>query len=454
MHRIERAIEKAVRHRSHGIFISETFELARQQARNAIEKGLTPFPVAVKDCFLTKDSSTTCASQMLENYMPPVNATIVDRIVARGGCVIGKTNLDEFCMGTSSALGHFGPVKSALTETSSEDWLIPGGSSGGSAVAVQTGIVDYSLGSDTGGSTRNPAAFNGVFGFKPTYGVLSRQGLIPLVNSLDAPSILANSAEKCWEFLELTKGIDNADSTSLELPEVPRRETIKGLRIGLPMEYHNECLSRDAWRHWNHAANVLKNEGASIRLINLPTTKFSLACYSVIAAVDIASNMARYDSVAYGHRSHRENSTYEMYASSRSDSLNDVVRRRIFAGNYFLMKQYRKLYLDKALKVRRIINNELRNSFKKVDILITPTASGTAPKYSELRGTLFSKEDDDDYFTQAANLAGIPSISVPAGKGEDGLPVGVQLIANSLNDRTLCDVAQILHRIISSNNKF
>ncbi|CAL2042182.1 unnamed protein product [Caenorhabditis brenneri] len=444
MHRIEAAIEKAVRYRPHGIFISETFEQARQQARDAIERGVTPFPVAIKDCFLTANTSTTCASQMLDNYTPSVNATIVNRIIANGGCVIGKTNLDEFCMGTSSALGHFGPVKSAVAEITSDDWLIPGGSSGGSAVAVQTGIVDLALGSDTGGSTRNPAAFNGVFGFKPTYGVLSRHGLIPLVNSLDVPSIFARSAEKCWEFLELSKGIDSADSTSIDLPEFPRIETVKGLKVGVPLEYHNECLSEDAWKHWNRVVNFLKKEGASIQLLSLPTTRFSLACYSVIAAADVASNMARYDSVAYGHRSPKDNNTHELYASSRSESLNDVVRRRIFAGNYFLMKQYRKKYLEKALKIRRIINDELLNAFKDVDIIVTPTATGTAPKYSELRGTLFSKEDDDDYFTQAANLAGIPSISVPVGACENGLPIGVQLIANRLKDRTLCDVAHIL----------
>ncbi|EFO92090.1 hypothetical protein CRE_13710 [Caenorhabditis remanei] len=456
MQRIESAIEKAVKFRRHGIFISETFDLARTQAREAIQKGITPFPVAVKDCFLTNTANTTCASQMLENYCAPVNATIVERIVANGGCIIGKTNLDEFCMGTSSALGHFGPVKSAVKEEDSpDDWIIPGGSSGGSAVAVQAGIVDLALGSDTGGSTRNPAAFNGIYGLKPTYGVLSRYGLIPLVNSLDSPSILATSAEKCWKYLEImtSKGIDAADSTSVTLPEESKESSrissLKGLKVGIPIEYHNECLSEDAWRHWNRIVGILKREGAIVRVISLPTTKYSLACYSVIAAADVASNMARYDSVAYGHRSEKNESTYEMYATSRSESLNTVVRRRIFAGNYFLMKQYRKLYLDKALKVRRLITDEMLAAFNEVDILVTPTATGPAPKYSQLRDTLFSKEDDDDYFTQAANLVGIPAISIPVGRSdEDGLPIGVQLMANRLNDRALCDVAQILSGII------
>uniref|UniRef100_A0A8R1I5G5 Glutamyl-tRNA(Gln) amidotransferase subunit A, mitochondrial n=2 Tax=Caenorhabditis japonica TaxID=281687 RepID=A0A8R1I5G5_CAEJA len=443
MQRVESAIEKAVKLRSHGIFISETFELARQQAKRAIENGITPFPVVIKDCFLTKGIPTTCASQMLEKYVPPVDATVVERIVAKGGCIVGKANLDEFCMGTSSALGHFGPVKSALSKISEDDWIIPGGSSGGSAVAVQTGIADVALGSDTGGSTRNPAAFNGIFGFKPTHGVLSRYGLIPLVNSLDTPSIFARSAEECWQFLEALKGVDSFDSTSIDLPDKRAIDSVKGLRIGVPLEYHNECLSEIGWRYWNRVVGTLKKDGAEIKQLSLPTTKYSLACYSVIAAADVASNMARYDSVAYGHRSSNDSSTNEMYASSRSESLNTVVRRRIFAGNYFLMRKYRKLYYERALKIRRIINDELLSAFEQVDVIITPTASGTAPKYSELRDTLFSKEDDDDYFTQAANLAGVPSISVPVGNN-DGLPIGIQLMANRLNDRTVCDVARIL----------
>ncbi|CAB3409401.1 unnamed protein product [Caenorhabditis bovis] len=447
MQRIENAIEKAIKLRSHGIFISETFELARRQAKRALENGIAPFPIAVKDCFLTQGTPTTCASQMLETYTPPVSATIVDRIVRNGGCIIGKTNLDEFCMGTSSALGHFGPVKSGLGESSSDDWTSPGGSSGGSAVAVQTGIVDIALGSDTGGSTRNPAAFNGIFGLKPTYGVLSRQGLIPLVNSLDAPSILANSAEGCWKALEMMKGRDSGDSTSVDLPNKGnRRNSLEGLRIGVPKEYHNELLSSDSWRVWNHSVNVLKRNGAQIVQISLPHTKYSLACYSVIAAADVASNMARYDSVAYGHRSSRDQSTYEMYAASRSESLNTTVRRRIFAGNYFLMKQIRQNYYDRALKVRRIINDELIGAFEKVDVIVTPSASGTAPKFSQLQNSLFTIEDHDDYFTQSANLAGIPAISIPAGNGSvTKLPIGVQLFANRLDDQLICDVGAILH---------
>ncbi|KAL6739687.1 hypothetical protein Aduo_013113 [Ancylostoma duodenale] len=201
MQRIEAAIECAIKSRKYGALITETFDLARSQAQSAVKKGLTPFPVVVKDCFAVEGHTMTCASKMLENYVPPYTATVVQRLLDKGGCIIGKANMDEFCMGTSSVLGHFGPVKSALTEDVADDWLVPGGSSGGSAVAVQLGIAEIGIGSDTGGSSRNPAAFNGIFGLKPTYGLLSRHGLVPLVNSLDVPSILTKSASSCWRSL-------------------------------------------------------------------------------------------------------------------------------------------------------------------------------------------------------------------------------------------------------------
>ncbi|KIH62675.1 glutamyl-tRNA(Gln) amidotransferase subunit A family protein [Ancylostoma duodenale] len=339
MQRIEAAIECAIKSRKYGALITETFDLARSQAQSAVKKGLTPFPVVVKDCFAVEGYAMTCASKMLENYVPPYTATVVQRLLDKGGCIVGKANMDEFCMGTSSVLGHFGPVKSALTEDVADDWLVPGGSSGGSAVAVQLGVAEIGIGSDTGGSSRNPAAFNGVFGLKPTYGVLSRHGLVPLVNSLDVPSILAKSATSCWKSLEMMAGIDKQDSTSTELPLSAGCSSLSGLRIGVPKEYHNEFLSNDAWEVWNRAANLLHRKGAKIVEVSLPYTKYSLVCYQVISAADIASNMARYDSIEYGHRSKNEKSTFDLYASSRSEAFNTVVKRRIMAGNYFLMRE-------------------------------------------------------------------------------------------------------------------
>ncbi|CAD6191263.1 unnamed protein product [Caenorhabditis auriculariae] len=435
MQRIEAAIEKAVRYRANGILITETFDLARKQAEAALQNGQTPFPVVIKDCFALKDYPTTCSSMMLESFVPPYTSKVVEKLISRGACIIGKANHDEYSMGTSSVLGHFGPVKSALEDASKYDWLVPGGSSGGSAVAVQAGLADMALASDTGGSTRNPAAFNGVFGFKPTYGTLSRYGL---ANSLDSPSIIARSAEECWKYFEYMTGKEVDDSTSTDSTKYLGKSSIKGLVVGVPREYHNEKLSEDGWQVWNSSLNNLKKNGALIKGVTLPFTKYSSACYHVITTVDVASNMARYDGIAYGYRPSEESSTYAMYAESRSTALNTVVRKRIIAGNFLLLRRYRKEFYERALKVRRLIKNELDKALGEVDVLVTPTASGTAPMYSQLRQSSYSREDEDDYFTQAANLAGIPAISVPFVR-DYSLPIGIQVMAARKCDKLACD---------------
>ncbi|KAK6057566.1 glutamyl-tRNA(Gln) amidotransferase subunit A family protein, partial [Cooperia oncophora] len=348
------------------------------------------------------------------------------------------------------------------------DWIVPGGSSGGSAVAVQLGIAEMGLGSDTGGSSRNPAAFNGLFGLKPTYGVLSRHGLVPLVNSMDAPSIICRSANECWNFLgalffgllditfemkENMTGIDQHDSTSVDLPSTSQITSVKGLRIGIPKEYYNEFLSDEAWAVWNHAANVLQKQGATIAQVSLPHTKYSLLCYQVLSAADIVSNMARYVGIGFGHRSKNETSTFDLYASTRSESLNSVVKARIMAGNYFLMREHRKEFYDRALKVRKVIATEMYDVLKNVDLLLTPTATGAAPRFSDHYKGFYKREDHDDFYTQPANLAGLPAISVPVGSSTDGLPIGVQLIGNLLQDRLVCDVAQMLYDAVEKSER-
>ncbi|GMR49091.1 hypothetical protein PMAYCL1PPCAC_19286 [Pristionchus mayeri] len=452
MQKIEQAIAGAIRARSHNALISETFELARSQARAALEKGLQPFPVVIKDCFALESVPMTCASRMLESFTPPYTSTVVRRLIDNGACVIGKANLDEFCMGTSSALGYFGPVKSGLSDESKidEDWLIPGGSSGGPAVAVQMGFAEMGLGSDTGGSTRNPAAFNGLVGLKPTYGICSRFGLVPLVNSMDAPSIFARSPEECERYLKMVMGVDSLDATSLDVPREQRRiDKLEGLRVGITKEMHNESLSPDAWAVWNAAAAALQRAGAQIETVSLPYIKYSLICYHVLAAVDVASNMARFDGISFGYRSKSEDesasSTYGLLAASRSESLNEVVRRRIFAGNYYLMKENRAKYYEQALKVRRLITDGMKKALGEVDVLLTPVACGPPPLYSDLSKGGFRREDADDFYTQPANLAGNPALSVPFGiSSEKGLPIGVQLIGAHFEDLLLTDVARLM----------
>ncbi|PAV77979.1 hypothetical protein WR25_00875 [Diploscapter pachys] len=416
---IEEAIGRAIRFRDCNALITETFDLARQQAAAALDRGLTPFPVVVKDCFTLQSQPTTCASKSLVNFRPPYTATTVQRLIDKGGCVIGKSNHDEFSMGTSSLLGYFGPVRNGIKHVNSEqnsqiegeenedDFIVAGGSSGGAAVAVQLGMADVGIASDTGGSIRNPAAFTGVFGLKPTYGLLSRSGLVPLVNSLDSPSILCQSASKCLEYLKMMHNVDENDSTSNEHSDKGNSfKSLKGLRIGIPKEFHDENLSLEGWQVWNRAANRLAKAGARIVSVSLPSSRFSLNTYHVICAADVASNMARYDGVAFGHRSEISNSTHALYAATRSESLNSVVRKRIFAGNYFLMRRHRKEYFERALLVRRVIASELCSVLSSLDLLLVPSASGSAPRFSELWESNYMREHHDDFYTQSANLAG------------------------------------------------
>ncbi|MFH4981936.1 hypothetical protein AB6A40_008645 [Gnathostoma spinigerum] len=343
MERIEEAIANAIRFRKYNALISETFELARSQAEIAMSRGIKPFPIVVKDCFAVESTLTTCASKMLSNFRAPYTATVIQRLIDKGGCVIGKANMDEYCMGTSSSQSFFGPVKNGLSNENEldNDWRIPGGSSGGCAVSVQLSMADIAVGSDTGGSTRNPAAFTGTFGIKPSYGLLSRHGLIPLVNSMDCPSLITKSAASCNKFLEIMSGRDKYDSTSVDPLEscFMKKRNLQGLIVGIPEEYFNSSLSIECWKAWNRAAKSLCSLGCKLKRISMPYTEYSIICYHVLAEADIASNMARYDGVAYGFRCQAEDSTHAMYAASRSESFNEVVRRRIFAGNYFLLKQ-------------------------------------------------------------------------------------------------------------------
>nr|XP_033792747.1 glutamyl-tRNA(Gln) amidotransferase subunit A, mitochondrial isoform X2 [Geotrypetes seraphini] len=404
---------------------------------------------------------------MLKGYIPPYNATVVQKLLDQGAVLLGKTNLDEFAMGCGSTDSIFGPVrnpwsysqqyreKSAQTGQISDedaDWVITGGSSGGSAAAVSAFTCFAALGSDTGGSTRNPAAHCGVVGLKPTYGLLSRHGLIPLVNSMDVPGILTRCVDDAAVVLGVLAGHDPKDSTMVQEPfqpfTLPSNLDVSKLCVGIPKEYHAPGLSRETVALWTKAADLLENAGAKIVEVSLPHTRYSIVCYHVLCATEVASNMARFDGLQYGHRCDVDNSTEAMYAATRREGFNDVVRGRILSGTFFLLKENYKHYFLKAQKVRRLIAEDFVKVFHSgVDILLTPTTLGDATQFKE-----FIKEDNrtrsaqEDIFTQSANMAGLPAVTLPAALSARGLPLGLQFIARAFCEHQLLTVARWLEK--------
>uniref|UniRef100_A0A8V0YH51 Glutamyl-tRNA(Gln) amidotransferase subunit A, mitochondrial n=1 Tax=Gallus gallus TaxID=9031 RepID=A0A8V0YH51_CHICK len=424
---------------------------------------LDGIPIAVKDNFNTAGIETTCASNMLKGYISPYNATVVQKLLDQGAVLLGKTNLDEFAMGSGSTDGVFGPVRNPWSysrqykeksiprsdsEPENSNWVIAGGSSGGSAAAVSAFTCFAALGSDTGGSTRNPAAHCGVVGLKPTYGLISRHGLIPLVNSMDVPGILTRCVDDAAVVLGSLAGHDPKDSTTVQdifQPfALPTLTDVSKLSIGIPKEYHVPGLSSEILAVWSKAADLFKNAGAKVVEVSLPHTHYSIVCYHVLCTAEVASNMARFDGLEYGHRSDMSKSTESMYAATRREGFSDVVRGRILSGNYFLLKQNYEDYFVKAQKVRRLIANDFVKVFGSgIDILLTPITLSDAIPYVE-----FIKEDNrtrstqDDILTQAANMAGLPAVNVPTALSERGLPIGLQFIGRSFQEKQLLTVAK------------
>ncbi|XP_069462675.1 glutamyl-tRNA(Gln) amidotransferase subunit A, mitochondrial isoform X2 [Ambystoma mexicanum] len=454
-------------------YITVTEEAALKQAKEAEErykKGqplghLDGVPIAVKDNFSTAGIETTCASNMLKGYVPPYSATVVEKLLVQGAVLMGKTNLDEFAMGSGSTDSIFGPVRnpwsysrhyrrkqasSHYSETDDSSWLVAGGSSGGSAAAVSSGTCYAALGSDTGGSTRNPAAHCGVVGLKPTYGLLSRHGLIPLVNSMDVPGVLARCVDDAAIILGALAGHDPKDSTTVQDQfqpfELPEEIDVSNLCVGIPKEYHASGLSDETLALWSKAADLFENAGAKVIEVSLPHTGYSIVCYHVLCNSEVASNMARFDGLEFGHRCNIDDSTEALYAASRREGFNDVVRGRILSGNFFLLKQNYEKYFVKAQKVRRLIANDFLHVFSLgVDVLLTPTTLGDAAPYLE-----FIKEDnrtrsaEEDIFTQSVNMAGLPAVTVPAALSEKGLPLGLQFIGRAFCEQQLLMAAKWL----------
>jgi aspartyl-tRNA(Asn)/glutamyl-tRNA(Gln) amidotransferase subunit A len=405
--------------------------------------------VAVKDAICVKNERTTCSSVMLKDFVPPYSATVVERLLAEDAIVVGKTNMDEFAMGSSSENSAFGPVLNPLDES-----RVPGGSSGGSAVAVAAGMAHASLGSDTGGSIRQPAAFCGVVGLKPTYGRVSRYGLVALSSSFDQVGPIARSVVDAARVLQVVAGHDGKDPTSAASP-VPDylanlTRDVKGLRVGVPREALDEGLQLEIREAVEKSLDVLRVEHAVVESVELPHSRYNISTYYILMTAEASSNLARYDGVRYGYRNREARGLRDMYVRTRSEGFGMEAKRRIMLGTYVLSAGYYDAYYRKAQQVRRLIRDDYVAAFDRVDCIMTPTSPTTAFRLGE-------KIHDpmhmylSDVYTVSANLAGLPAISVPAGRDSRSLPIGMQLIGRHLDEVTLLRGADLLHQRLAAN---
>jgi len=400
---------------------------------------LTGVPIAQKDIFCAKGWLTTCGSKMLSNFVSPYDAHVVQRLNEAGAVTIGKTNMDEFAMGSSNETSHYGPVCNPWNPAT-----VPGGSSGGSAAAVAARLVPAATGTDTGGSIRQPAALTGICGLKPTYGVVSRYGMIAFASSLDQAGPMAKSAEDLAFMLNAMAGFDARDSTSLERTEEDYtrdlRNTVGGLRIGLPAEFFAEGLAPDVAQCVDAAVTEYKKMGCEVVEITLPNMRLSLPVYYVLAPAEASSNLARYDGVRYGYRASDYADLDDMYERTRAEGFGAEVKRRILIGTYVLSHGYYEAYYIRAQKLRRLIAQDFAAAFDKCDVIMGPTSPTTAFRLGEKAADPLQMYLSDIY-TIAVNLAGLPGLSIPCGFDRAGLPVGLQVIGNYFREAHILNVA-------------
>jgi aspartyl-tRNA(Asn)/glutamyl-tRNA(Gln) amidotransferase subunit A len=448
-----RAVEAG---RSLNAFVTETPELAVERARASDARiaagqagAMEGLPIGMKDLFCTEGVRTTACSRILENFVPQYESTVSANLLKAGAVAVGKTALDEFAMGSSNQTSYFGPVVNPWTKTSDPAAkLVPGGSSGGSAAAVAARLVLGATGTDTGGSIRQPAAFCGIVGIKPTYGRCSRWGVVAFASSLDQAGPMTRTVRDAAIMLGAMAGYDPKDSTSANVA-VPNFEAaltgdIRGLKVGIPTEYRPDGLSPEISKLWEDGIAMLKAAGATPVEISLPHTKYALATYYIVAPAECSSNLARYDGVRYGLRV--EGKTLdEMYAKTRAAGFGKEVRRRILVGAYVLSAGYYDAYYAKAQKVRRLIAEDFRKAFETVDVILTPTAPSAAFGIGQT--------DDNpvtmwlnDVFTIPTSLAGLPGLSLPTGLSSDGLPLGLQLIGRPFDEETVLRVADVMEK--------
>ena len=410
---------------------------AKELDDNPLDLSLSGIPIAQKDLFVTKGLRTTCGSNMLSNFIPPYSATVIENLEQAGCISIGKTNMDEFAMGSSNETSFYGNVYNPWGNN-----LVPGGSSGGSAAAVAAGIVSGATGTDTGGSIRQPASLCGITGIKPTYGRISRWGMIAFASSLDQAGPIARSAEDCAILMNEMCSHDLKDTTSLDedIPDFTANidAPIQGLRIGLVKEFDLSKLDSAVVKVFEDAKKHYESLGAEFVEVSLPNINLSVPTYYVVAPAECSSNLSRFDGVRYGKRCDNPKDLEDLYIRSRSEGFGDEVKRRILIGSYVLSAGFYDAYYKKAQQVRRLIKNDFDNAFDKVDLIMSPTTRGTAFEAGSMNDPI--QMYLEDLFTVPANLAGLPGISIPSGF-VDGKPLGLQLIGNSLQESQLLNVA-------------
>lgn len=436
-----------------GSYVTVAEESAKENAKKidkAMAAGdklhpLAGIPIGIKDNISTKGIRTTCSSKMLENYVPPFDATVMNKINNAGMTVLGKMNMDEFAMGSSTETSYM-----HLTRNPYNTECVPGGSSGGSAAAVAAGEAILTLGSDTGGSIRQPAALCGVVGMKPTYGSVSRYGLVAFASSLDQIGPLGKSVKDVAMLQSLICGHDRYDATSknIEYPDYAAalKENAKGLKIGIPKEYFGEGIDSQVKESVMKAVKEFELQGAVIKEISLPSTEYAINTYYIIASAEASSNLARFDGVKYGYRTSEYDGLVDMYEKTRSEGFGDEVKRRIMLGTFVLSSGYFDAYYKKAKRVQNQISQEFSNAFKECDIIATPTVPASAFKIGENIGDPI-KMYYNDVCTVTVNIAGLPAISLPCGKDSAGMPMGLQLIGDKFSEQTLLNTAYTYEKI-------
>ncbi len=400
-----------------------------------MDSPLAGVPMAVKDNICTKGVRTTCASKILYNFNPPYNATVIEKLEKAGAVIIGKTNMDEFAMGSTTETSHFG-----VTSNPKNKDHVPGGSSGGSAAAVAANEAFYALGSDTGGSIRQPSAFCGVTGIKPTYGTVSRYGLIAYASSLDQIGPIARDVSDCAAVLDIISGHDAKDSTSVAQDFYRYSEAltddVRGMRIGIPRGYLGDGLEDEIRQSILSAAESFEKKGAIVKEFDLDAVDYAIPAYYVIASAEASSNLSRYDGVKYGYRTEDFEGIQDVYKKSRSEGFGNEVKRRMMIGAFVLSSGYYDAYYNKALKVKAIIKEGFDKAFREFDVLLGPTAPSTAPKLGESLSDPL-KMYLGDIYTVSVNLAGLPAISLPCGTDSKGLPIGMQLIGKHFGEKDI-----------------